>query len=539
PFDRYEALFKLMERVSTSTMGMTLACARCHNHKFDPIPQSDYYRFLSLFTAAYNPSDWLPPKERHLFSVSKVEKDEIDHHKTSSGKLKLQLAAISQRYRKSLLAVKLQLIPESTRDATKLAIETVEKNRTEAQRELAGKYKEILGVTDAEITMALSDSDRKKREELRSQLLSSEQFLAAHPFEKIQALWDVGKPPTIRLLHRGDVEYAGPKVDPGFLSVLSTAGESTAVASSQAVGETTGLRLAFAEWLTRPGHPLTARVIVNRMWQHHFGRGIVDTPGNFGATGSRPTHPALLDWLAVDFIRHDWNAKRLHRMMMMSTAYRQTSKWVPNTESTVATSTDSANRLLWRMNLRRLDAESLRDAVIAVSGQSNYTMGGPPVMLKATTSGLQMVASDGQAQMASRRSVYVLARRSNPLTFLKVFDYPVIDVNCPRRSASATPLQSLTMINSEFVAASAAHLARRVDGLVGTTAPLEVKIETAYWITLSRSPSESEIESASEHLRRLQKSYVAANVAANDAANRSFENLVQMLQCSNEFLYID
>ncbi|MEO2011508.1 MAG: PSD1 and planctomycete cytochrome C domain-containing protein [Pirellulaceae bacterium] len=539
PFDRYEALFKLMERVSTSTMGMTLACARCHNHKFDPIPQSDYYRFLSLFTAAYNPSDWLPPKERHLFSVSKLEKDEIDHHKTSSGKLKLQLAAISQRYRKTLLAVKLQLVPESTRDATRLAIETVEKKRTEAQRELAAKYEDILRVTNAEITMALSDSDRKTREDLRSQLLSNEQFLAAHPFEKIQALWDVGKPPTIRLLHRGDVEYAGPKVDPGFLSVLSTAGESTAVASSQAVGETTGLRLAFAEWLTRPGHPLTARVIVNRMWQHHFGRGIVDTPGNFGATGSRPTHPALLDWLAVDFIRHDWNAKRLHRMMMMSTAYRQTSKWVPNTESTVATSTDSANRLLWRMNLRRLDAESLRDAIIAVSGQSNYTMGGPPVMLKATTSGLQMVASDGQTQMASRRSVYVLARRSNPLTFLKVFDYPVIDVNCTRRSASATPLQSLTMINSEFVAASAAHLARRIDGLVGTTAPLEVKIETAYWITLSRSPSESEIESASEHLRRLQESYVAANVAANDAANRSFENLVQMLQCSNEFLYID
>jgi hypothetical protein len=275
------------------------------------------------------------------------------------------------------------------------------------------------------------------------------------------------------------------------------------------------------------------------MWQHHFGRGIVDTPGNFGTTGSRPTHPALLDWLAVDFTLHDWNAKRLHRLIMTSTVYRQSSKRMPDRASPTPHSIDPENHLFWRMNLRRLDAEALRDSIIAVSGQADFMMGGPPVMLKSTTSGLQMIADQGQADVASRRSVYVLARRSNPLTFLRVFDYPVIDVNCPRRSASATPLQSLTMINSEFLVASASQLARRIDATAGTSAPLRQKIETAYWITLSRNPSDSEIELACEHLRRLEKTYTADNVTATVAAIRSFENFVQMLQCSNEFLYID
>ncbi len=190
------------------------------------------------------------------------------------------------------------------------------------------------------------------------------------------------------------------------------------------------------------------------------------------------------------------------------------------------------------MNLRRLDAEALRDSVIATSGQANYTMGGPPVMLKATSSGLQTEVDQGHLT-GTRRSVYLLARRSNPHTFLRVFDYPIIDVSCTRRSASATPLQSLTMINSEFLTTSAGHLARRVEGLVGADAPPAKKIETAYWITLSRNPSDSEIDAGAEHLRRLEELYLASGVVPADASKRSFENLVHMLQCSNEFLYID
>ena len=283
---------------------------------------------------------------------------------------------------------------------------------------------------------------------------------------------------------------------------------------------------------------MTARVIVNRLWHHHFGKGIVDTPGNFGANGSRPTHPALLDWLAVQFMNRGWSAKDLHRMIMTSTSYRQRSS---RTESRLASAPhlfDPENNLLWRMNLRRLDAEALRDSVIATSGQANYAMGGPPVMLQATPSGLQILDNPEDLSRI-RRSVYLLARRSNPHTFLRMFDYPIIDVNCTHRSASATPLQSLALINSEFLTTSARHLARRAEALAGASASPAMKIQTAYGLTLARSPSGSEIESGSQHLRRLEELYLASGMAGADAVRRSFENFAHMLLCSNEFLYVD
>ena len=582
PFDRYEALFMLMDRVSTSTLGMTLACARCHSHKFDPIPQTDYYRFLSVFTSAYNPSDWLPPKERHLFDVSTTEQAEIESHKAKSGQLKQQLASLLKPYKDALRAKKLEQVPEVDRATAKLAVETDEKKRNDAQKKLAAKYSEMLAVTDAEVEAAYSEQDRKIRDALRAQLRTSEQYLATHPINKVQALWDVGELPTIRLLHRGDVDFAGPPVEPGFLSILSPPGKSAAIPSANAVGETSGLRLAFAEWLTNAEHPLTARVIVNRLWQHHFGSGIVDTPGNFGATGSRPTHPELLDWLAVAFVREGWSAKRLHRTIMTSTAYRQNSivdfeSRIAESEAADPRSIDPENRLLWRMNLRRLDAEALRDSVVAVSGQGDYAIGGPPVMLKATATGLQtVVGKDG-----GRRSVYLTARRSNPATFMRLFDYPTIDVNCTRRSASATPLQSLTMINSEFLTTSANRLAQRVESLVGNDAPLPRKIEAAYQLTLARNPTDTEVKAAEAYLRHLKQLYEtdmesrenklpvlevaagrkrsgfatpdgsrpAAKSVTNsraslkseqvDGARQSFQNFAHMLLCTNEFLYID
>ena len=546
PFDRYEALFMLMERVSTSTLGMTLACARCHSHKFDPIPQTDYYRFLSLFTSAYNPADWMPPKQRHLYHVSKTEQAEIERKKSeinaTLSKLQQQLKKIRTPYRNRLRAEKLKQIPASIRADVDASIATAAKERNEAQKELARKYKKKVSVTDSEVDAALNDADRMACDKLRGPIRVSQGVLATLRIEKVQALWDVGKAPTIRLLHRGDVDFAGPKVRPGFLTVLSAPGGSDAIPSTAAVGNTTGLRLAFAQWLTSPDHPLTARVIVNRLWQHHFGRGIVDTPGNFGATGSRPTHPALLDWLAAEFMRQGWSAKRFHKMMMTSTVYRQTSQRGKGGDKgrgrkvvrqPSPSSTDPDNRLLWRMNLRRLDAEALRDAVIAVSGEGNYTLGGPPVMLKATSSGLQTVAAE------ERRSIYLVARRTNPLTFLRVFDYPIIDVNCTRRSASATPLQSLTMINSKFLTASASRLAHRVEVIVGGDVPPAKKIEAAYWLTLSRNPSQSEVKAAEEHLQHLTQLYQASDVEPADAPKRSFAHFVHMLLCSNEFLYID
>ncbi|MDA0832686.1 MAG: PSD1 and planctomycete cytochrome C domain-containing protein [Planctomycetota bacterium] len=551
PFDRYEALFKLIERVSTSTMGMTMACARCHSHKFDPIPQTDYYRFLSLFTAAYNPSDWLPPSRRHLFDVSKVEQNEIDRQRTEvtaqQNELKKQVAALREPFRQQLIDRKLLQLPEAIRADTKTAVAADEKSRTEIQKYLAEKFTTHLTVSDNDVDASLGDADRKQLAELQEGIAANERRLASLQFHQVQALWDVGKAPTIRLLHRGDVEFAGPKVSPGFLSILSPSGQADALPSPQAVGETTGLRLAFAEWLTRPEHPLTARVIVNRMWQHHFGTGIVATPGNFGETGARPTHPELLDWLAVEFMQQGWHAKPLHKMIMLSTVYRQSSTRPIDGDEIVADSAESIdpqNRLLWRMNLQRLDAESIRDSVIAISGTADYKMGGPPVAVTTSPTGLQSVPGDGTSA-ASRRSIYLVARRSNPVTFLRVFDYPVIDVNCTQRSTSATPLQSLTMINSEFLAGSAIQFATRVEKLVGETATNAEKIDTAYWLAFSRSPSDTETSDGIAFLDQLEKLYADTPEAASEssippsATQRAFENFVHMLQCSNEFMYVD
>jgi hypothetical protein len=185
------------------------------------------------------------------------------------------------------------------------------------------------------------------------------------------------------------------------------------------------------------------------------------------------------------------------------------------------------------MNLRRLDAESLRDAVITISGQADDVIGGPPVMLKTTSSGLQTVTSQ------NRRSIYLLARRSNPATFMRVFDYPVIDVNCTRRSSSATPLQSLTMINSEFLTASAGRLSRRVESVTGNDASLSEKVQAAFWLTLCRSASNAESTASVEHVRNLARLYAAAGAEPAEASRESFDDFAHMLLCSNEFLYVD
>ena len=526
PFDRYEALFKLMERVSSSTMGMTLACARCHSHKFDPIPQTDYYRFLSLFTPAYNPSKWLPPKQRHLYTISPSQKAEHDRQTSLLAKARNQKKALRDATRKHVKAERLKKISESKREAVRKSIETPAAKRSPEQNQLAAKYESQLKVSDADINTALSEADQMKIAELDETIRSTEKFVASFSVQKVQALWDVDKPPTIRLLHRGDVDFAGPIVQPGFLSVLSTPDSSSAFSSKNITGKTSGLRLAFAEWLTRPDHPVTARVIVNRIWQHHFGRGIVATPGNFGATGARPTHPDLLDWLAVRFMKDGWSAKRLHKLIMTSSAYRQISKHTADTR-------DPENRLLGRMRLRRLDAESLRDAVILVSGQADFKMGGPPVPLQTDSSGLQTITNQ------RRRSIYLLARRSNPATFMRIFDYPVIDVNCTHRSTSATPLQSLTMINSHFLTSSAAHLAKRVVSEAGNEASLPDHISMAYRLVFSREASPNEVSAAAEHVEKLSDLYSKSGSSKAEAQKRSLENFVHMLLCSNEFLYVD
>ena len=539
PADRYDTLFALIDKVSRSAVGLTLSCARCHSHKYDPIPQRDYYRFLALLTAAYNPSDWIQPKNRLRYTVSPAEKEHIDEHNSAiDAKVKgltEQVDEISQPYRDALFEAKIQAVPSEVRENFRIAFAADTKDRDEVQQNLVKEFGSTVEISDEEILGEASPEHKERLGRIRQEIAEWTGNLTE--LEPIQALWDGESLPTIRLLQRGSLESPGPAVKPGFLSVLCRDDETClATPSPNRAGETTGYRLALAEWLTDPNHPLTARVIVNRIWQHHFGTGIVATPDNFGSNGSPPSHPELLDWLAVDFVKHGWKIKRLHKLIMLSTVYRQSSSRGANSAGERAAIEDPDNRLLWRMPLRRLEAEALRDSILAVSGKLDASLGGPPVQLDHHPDGLQLAAAEG----ALRRSVYLTARRTWSSTFMRTFDFPNIDTTCTRRAPSATPLQSLTMLNSNFVMENAAAVATQImDSHVGRPTGLETLARAAYRSILVREPSGDEIALARDHLQEQQQLYARANVPKDEALSKSVESLAHMLISSNEFLFVD
>ena len=536
PADRYDAIFAMLDKVSASALGLTLSCARCHSHKFDPIPQRDYYRFLALFSSAYNPSAWIQPKNRRMYTVAEPERKEIEKHNEAidaeTEKIEEQIEEILGPYRTRLRAKKLEAAPEPVRADLEKALDTAAKERSEVEKYLVEKFGALAEVSEQEVGAALSEGASEAVAELRRTLATWNGYRRElHP---IRALWDGEGLPTMRLLQRGSVEAPGPRVTPGFLSVLCPPGDDcTAAPSPNRIGATTGYRLALAEWLTGSEHPLTARVIVNRLWQHHFGSGIVATADNFGETGSGASHPELLDWLAVDFMRHGWKAKRLHKQIMLSSAYRQSSNRADNPRFERAAAADPDNRLLWRAPLRRLEAEALRDSILAVAGRLDDGLGGPPVELTARPDGLQLAEDDGPT---ARRSVYLMARRTWPSTFLSVFDFPNIDTTCTRRTPSATPLQSLTLMNSEFVLRNARATAERLGGETSATADF---VRSAYERLFARPPSKAEIALALSHLEEQRELYAKANASEPEARTRAAESLVHMLLSSSEFLYVD
>ncbi len=541
--ERHDVLFGLMEKVSTSLMGLTVGCARCHSHRFDPIPQRDYYRLFALFMSAYNPMDWKQPRHRFLPDVSKPDQEEIDRHNAEIEKplkkLQEELADLRQPYEDMLLDKRLEALPEEIRADTKGAVRTEEDKRTDLQKYLFEKFGMKLEVKPEEVGKALAANPEHtaEKEKLDRRIATLEGYKRS--YGKIQALWDVGAPPVTRLLQRGAVESPGPRVKPGFLQVLAPSGRSDFVRPADARGETSGHRLALAHWMTSPDNPLTARVVVNRIWQHHFGVGIVATPENFGKLGAPPTHPELLDWLAVDFMKNGWKMKRLHRVIMTSTVYRQSSRQTGSGAHVAAKQTDPLNKLLWRMNMRRLEAEATRDAIIAASGKLDRTLGGMAISIEHDPAGLQTIDRNDPTPAAQwRRSLYVLARRNYPLNFLEVFDYPLMQTNCNRRINSATPLQSLTLMNDGFVLDHAGHLRDWVNETVNGGSP-EAKIETAYRATLARKPAPKELELSRAHLENQQELYRKANFTPDKASAKALASLCQMLLASNEFLYVE
>ena len=537
PGERYSVIFDLVERVSTGLLGLTAGCARCHSHKFDPIPQRDYYRLMAVFTPAFNPMRWKQPKDRFLPDVSRAEEESIERHNAEidapQKKLKEKLADLHKPYEEMLLDKKLEPISDEIRSDVKTAWQTPEEKRDEIQKYLAEKFGTLLEVKPEEVKKALSEEHKAEAAVFQKKIDSLEGYRRS--FNRIEALFDVGPPPVTRLLQRGDIESPGPRVTPGGLAVLSPPGEESIRKPEETRGETSGYRLGLAKWLTSRDHPLTARVMVNRVWHHLMGRGIVATPGNFGRNGSPPTHPELLDWLAVDFMENGWSVKRLIRTITNSSVYRQALR---QPDGVPGETVDPGNLLLWRMNLKRLEAETIRDAILAASGRLDRSLGGTPALLEFDAAGLQTVGGEEpNTRNPLRRSLYILARRNYPLNFLEAFDYPKITVNCTRRVNSVTPIQSLTLMNDPFVVEEAGHLARRVRDLAGENP--EDSVRMAYLLTLSRQPEPEEIRIGRDHLRTQERNYVLANVTPEKASQAALSNLCQTLFATNEFLYLE
>jgi mono/diheme cytochrome c family protein len=548
PNYRFDTLSRVVDHVSTGVLGLTMGCVRCHRHKFDPIPHEDYYRLMAVFATAYNPDDWLKPVDRYLADVPPPDKAEVDRHnamvESRSAEIAKELENMRAPHGKQIRAAKLEKLPEVLRADIESALATAAAQRTEVQKYLAGKFEALLAVSDQELTNSLSETEKQTMATLGNEnaaLLASKRL-----FGRIQGLFDVGKPPEFHLLIRGDATTPGKVVEAGFPAVLCPSGRSAIERPPETKGDSSGRRLALAKWLTRRDHPLTARVMVNRVWEHHFGRGIVATPENFGHSGMPPTHPELLDWLAVDFMEHCWSVKRLHRLLMTSTAYRQTARRPQEGEPSAARTVDPENELLWRMNLRRMEAEVLRDSVLAVSGKLDCTPGGAPVPVEANPDGLVTVSEKGPTPTSKwRRSLYVKSLRgSHPLgqgfklSMFEIFDYPEIVINCTHRTNSTTPLQSLALVNSKFMLEHARHFADRVRTTAGAHAPPEKTVESAFVLALGRLPTAAETGYCLEHLRAQADVYANMNLTPEQVAQQALASLCLMILASNEFLYI-
>ncbi|MEX2558285.1 MAG: DUF1553 domain-containing protein, partial [Pirellulales bacterium] len=376
--------------------------------------------------------------------------------------------------------------------------------------------------------------------------------------------------PATHVFHRGDHRQPKQAVRPGDLTIAAAEGERFEIEDKSAELATSGRRLAFARHLVSGRHPLVGRVLANRIWLHHFGHGIVETPGDFGVLGTRPSHPELLDWLADELVRQGWSLKRVHKLIMTSTVYRQSSLREP-----AAGAIDGDNRLYSRFPLRRLEAEAIRDRILAAGGKLDRTLFGPPVPVEIDPVG-QVVVKD----QAPRRSIYVEVRRTRPASFLTAFDAPVMSVNCERRVPSTSAPQSLMLMNGDFVLKQASLMAERVRaetagsvdnvaesvdsaasaaGSVASAAGsgasaagsvdsaagsgdssgglLARQITRAWSIAYQRGPSADELELASQFVTGQTDRLRAAGQENPELA--ALANLCQQLFSSNEFLYVD
>jgi hypothetical protein len=527
--DRITVLEGNIQNVLNCLLGLTVQCARCHDHKFEPIRQKEYYGLQSLLFPVYNPDRWSKPNDRVVLVGSRSE---LETRQRLNGQIDRQvkaaqvsLAALVGPLREQLLDERLKGLDAATRSAVLAALSTPKEKRTRSQADLLKTHAKLVNITDDMLVARFPEYGRLREQVKQTVALRAKD--RPRPAEKIAAYVETDpKPPPHHLLKRGQHGKPGAEVQPGVLEALSTSKNRFQIEPPSTARVSTGRRTAFAKWVTSPENPLFVRVMVNRIWQHHFGTGIVSTIDNLGASGAKPSHPELLDYLAAEFVRSRWSVKAFHRLILTSAAYRQRSEPREKLDAL-----DPDNRLLARFPLRRLDAEAVRDAMLHVADELDPRAGGPYVPSKRTAEGTVEVAENTDG--AHRRSVYLQQRRTQVVTFLQLFDAPSMVTTCGKRSSSTVPLQSLVLLNSEFARARCKAFAGRLRREAGGDGAR--RLDLAFRLACGRPPLRGERALCEAFLARQSEVYAKEE----DVDLRTWADLCQMLFASNAFLYVE
>jgi len=489
-------------------LGLGIGCARCHDHKFDPIPQKDYYRLQAFFTPLLLRDDLTLARSREW---ADYQSRRAAWEKAAAAALR-ELAAIEAPYRDRGSATAIAKFPEEIQ----AILRKPDKNRTPLERQLGVlAYRQIKFEHD-QVPALLKGQTKTQWLELKKALGKFDSILADVPASVLTAT-DVGPVSPATRIAADRKEEA---IEPGFLSVLDPG--PARIEPSKAAPQSTGRRLALARWLCRSDNPLSARVIVNRVWQYHFGRGLAGTSSDFGRLGEPPSHPELLDWLASEFVEGGWQLKPLHRLILLSATYRQASERSVH-DLALARRIDPANRLLWKRTVERLDAEEIRDAMLATSGELEPVIGGPSVPIKSP-----------------RRTIDCRVVRNLPDALLDAFDAPDGNSTTPRRIATTTATQALFLINGGWALARAQAFAARLERLEPTSADDRDRVVLAYRLAVGRQPEPDELAAAVAFLDRHAHLARAPARRSNATADQmALVDFCHVLLNSNEFLYID
>ena len=523
--DRNTAVAAAMQVVSSSLLGVTVACAQCHDHKYDPIGIDDYYRFRAIFDPAFPLENWQQPGSRLVDMTTPEVKAERDRIEAEAKQVEEEINARRMARCQEIQEQKLADVPDDVREATRAAVLASEAERDERQKQLLDLYPMVKPV--GFISGLLVEYDGAAHNQFEEEKKKVAGIRARMPpLRLVMATTEpAGAVPVSKVFFRGDPESPREAVAPAELMVLRRHRPESQLPENDSTRKTTGRRLAYARQLTDPSHPLTARVFVNRIWMHHFGRGLVATPNDFGIAGDKPSHPALLDWLAADFIEHGWDQKRLHRMIVLSDTYRQASRRRPPLEQA-----DPENVLLGRANLRRLEAEAIRDALLSVTGQLEPAIGGEAVPVIENGEGKAVIGGDAQ-----RRSAFVQVQRRLPLNMLATFDQPEMTPNCDQRRNTTVATQALWFLNDGEIVA---HSDRLANSLIAASPDTAGRLGELFLRLFATPPSPEELQTCQEFLREQGEQFAAAN-PGGDPAQRALASLCQVLLGSNRFLYID